>query len=481
MCLGRKIMADQFINEQIPYRYDKSNSTISICEQFLSLEAGTMTDCRVSVAGRVMLLRTQGKVAFAELRDESGEIQLFARSNDLADFSDFTDLSLGDWIGASGLIGKTRRGELSVFIDNFSILAKARRGFGDKWHGITDIDARYRQRYVDLWTNQSSRKILTTRFNTTSRIRRFLEERGFIEVETPMLHPLAGGALARPFKTHHNALSMDLFLRIAPELYLKRLIIGGFEKVFEIGRVFRNEGVSPRHNPEFTMLELYQAYADYTDIMELTENLICDLVVNACGSAKITHQGKDLDFTTPWKRSTLEELTSESIGRNISLETPIDELSKLAMEFGIDPDERWGSGKLLLEIYEKTTESGLWGPIFVLDFPREVSPLARDHRSKPNRVERFEVIVAGRELANAFSELTDPEEQKARFNYQVELGRQGDDEAMSMDEDYIRALEYGMPPTGGLGIGIDRLVMLLCDSAQIREVIAFPAMRPERQ
>lgn len=473
-------MQDQSDKKQIPYRFDKSDSAISIRERFDGIEIGTMTAERVAVAGRVMLLRTQGKVAFAELRDQTGAIQLFARSNDLSSFSAFCDLSLGDWIGASGIIGKTRRGELSIFIDDFTLLANAMRGFGDKWHGITDVDTRYRQRYVDLWTSSSSRNILATRFKVVSRMRQFLEARDFVEVETPILHPMAGGALARPFETHHNSLDMNLYLRIAPELYLKRLIVGGFERVFEIGRVFRNEGISPRHNPEFTMLELYQAYADYGDIMELTEDLVSELVRSVHGSSKISYQGGVIDFSTPWKRATLEDLTSEQVGFEISIETPLDSLREYAGKFGINPESTWGPGKLVLEIYEKTTEATLWDPVFVIDFPKEVSPLARDHRSKPNRVERFEAIVAGRELANAFSELNDPVEQRLRFAHQVELGRGGDDEAMSMDEDFLRALEYGMPPTGGLGIGIDRLIMLLCDAAQIREVIPFPALRPEQ-
>ncbi len=474
-------MDEQIPELATPYRFEKSDSTASVRERFGDIETATMTDQRVNVAGRVMLLRVQGKVAFAELRDETGAVQLFARPNDLNSFERFCNLSLGDWIGVSGLVGKTRRGELSIFIDDLKVLAIARRGFGDKWHGITDVDTRYRQRYVDLWTSPTSRNILSTRFKVTSLIRRFLEDRGFVEVETPILHPLAGGALARPFKTHHNALDMDLFLRIAPELYLKRLIVGGFEKVFEIGRVFRNEGISPRHNPEFTMLELYEAYADYQDIMLLTETLISDIVVAIHGSTKISYQGEQLDFSVPWERSTLEELASTSTGLEISLDTPMEVLKSYADQFGISSEPGWGPGKLVLEIYEKTTESKLWNPTFVTDFPTEVSPLSRDHRTKPSRVERFEAIVAGRELANAFSELVDPDEQRARFKHQVELGRQGDDEAMSMDEDYLRALEYGMPPTGGLGIGIDRLIMLLCDTSQIREVIAFPVMREEQR
>lgn len=473
-------MSEHPYPDGIPYRFEKTATAESVVARHANLADGESSQERVSVAGRVMLLRVQGKVAFGELRDETGEIQLFARANEFDDFDGFCSLSLGDWVGASGVVGKTRRGELSVFVDSFVVLAKARRGFGDKWHGITDTDTRYRQRYVDLWTNRSTRSALALRFSALSRMRHLLEERGFVEVETPILHPIPGGALAKPFTTHHNALDMDLYLRIAPELYLKRLIVGGFERVFEIGRVFRNEGISPRHNPEFTMLELYQAYADYGDMMELTEWLVSELVLSLFGETKITYQGVALDFSTPWRRASLEDLASEALGYPLHMGLGRDRLAEIASEHGITDDPSWGVGKLVLEIYEKTTESKLWGPIFVTDFPTEVSPLARDHRDKADHVERFEVIVAGRELANAFSELNDPDVQRERFAHQVEMGRSGDDEAMSMDEDYLRALEYGMPPTGGLGIGIDRLAMLLADASQIREVIAFPAMRPEQ-
>ncbi|CAG4917899.1 unnamed protein product, partial [Acidithrix sp. C25] len=472
-------VAQNISDIEIPYTFDPDMTTKQIRDTFGDIADGEVTTQRHSLAGRVMLLRRQGKVAFAELRDQHGAIQLFARSNDLERFDAFGDLNLGDWIGARGFVGKTKKGELSLFIDSFVLLARAQRSFGDKWHGISDVDTRYRQRYVDLWANPETRVALTRRFRMVSKMRRYLEDLNFIEVETPLLHPIAGGALAKPFITHHNSLDMELYLRIAPELYLKRLIVGGFDKVFEIGRVFRNEGISPRHNPEFTMLELYEAYADYQDMMTLTENLVAYLVFDAFGTTKISYQDREIDFTTPWRRATLEDLTSESLGYEISLETPIEKLKEIADGLGIVGDSKWGSGKYLLEIYERTTESSLWDPVFVMDFPREVSPLSRDHRSKADRVERFEAIVAGRELANAFSELNDPIEQRRRFAHQVELAQGGDDEAMNMDEDYIRALEYGLPPTGGLGIGIDRLAMLLCDASQIREVIAFPALRKE--
>jgi lysyl-tRNA synthetase class 2 len=367
-----------------------------------------------------------------------------------------------------------------VQIQRWVLLAEARRGFGDKWKGVSDVETRFRQREVDLWANERTRDILTLRSRMLSSIRRRLEAVGFVEVETPVLHVIPGGAHAKPFVTHHNALDSDLFLRIAPELYLKRLVVGGFENVFEIGRVFRNEGLSPRHNPEFTMLELYQAYADYMDLAVLVEGLVSGLASEFCGSTTISYQGRELDLAPPWRRATMAELVTEAVGAPVDVHTPVDELRRHAVAAGIEPEGPWGAGKLLLEIYEKTTEADLWGPVFVMDYPAEVSPLARRHRSDPDLVERFEGIVAGRELVNAFSELVDPDDQRSRFEAQASARAAGDEEAMAIDEDYLRALEHGLPPTAGLGIGIDRLVMLLADVANIREVIAFPALRPER-
>ena len=463
-----------------PYRFEVTATTAALRAAHDGLADGEETGIQVTVAGRVMLHRAQGKLAFATLRDGSGgEIQLFALAAVTADFDGFGKVSLGDWVGASGEVVKTKRGELSVKVGSWVMLAETRRGFGDKWKGITDVDTRYRQRYVDLWSNPASRTVFLQRSRILSLTRRWLEDRGFIEVETPIFHPIPGGALARPFTTHHNALDMELFLRIAPELYLKRLTVGGFERVFEIGRVFRNEGLSTRHNPEFTMLELYQAYGDYHDVMSLTEELVAHLAADLHGTTKLTYGGRELDLTPPWRRATLTELVEEHAGIHVDVRMPIDDLRRIAEEHGVDVDGDAGPGKHVLEIYEKTTEADLWGPVFVMDYPKEVSPLARDHRELPDMVERFEPVVAGRELGNAFSELVDPDDQRARFEAQAAEKAAGDDEAMVVDEDYLRALEYGLPPTAGLGIGMDRLVMLLTDTPSIRDVVLFPTLRPE--
>ena len=465
----------------VPYRYERTAEAAALHEAYDDLEAGAETGVTVSVAGRVMLLRVQGKLAFAELRDSSGAVQLFALAAVTEGYQQFSRLALGDWIGATGEVVKTRRGELSVKVHRWVLLAKARRGFGDKWRGITDVDTRYRQRYVDLWANERSREVFQLRSRLVSLTRRWLEDRGFVEVETPVFHSIPGGALANPFVTHHNALDLDLYLRIATELHLKRLVVGGFEKVFEVGRTFRNEGLSPRHNPEFTMLELYQAYADYGDMMELTEGLVAHLATELCGTTKISYAGRDLDLTPPWRRATLTELVEECAGVHVDVDLPVEELRRIADDRGVHVEDEWGPGKLVLEVYEKTTEAHLWGPVFVCDYPAEVSPLARPHRSRPGLVERFEVLVAGRELANAFTELVDPDVQRARFEEQARARAAGDEEAMMVDEDFLRALEYGLPPTGGLGIGIDRLAMVLADAHHIRDVLLFPTLRPEQE
>ena len=468
------------MNTDPPYRVEPDATAAGLAEEYAGLEAGGESGVTVVVAGRMMLRREMGKLAFGTLRDSTGSIQLFAGVKWTDDFEGFVKLSLGDWIAASGEVVRTRTGELSVKVAQWILLAEARRSFGDKFRGISDVDTRYRQRYADLWANEESRRALVLRSRIISWTRRWLEDQGFIEVETPIFHPIPGGAAARPFVTHHNALDVDLYLRIAPELYLKRLVVGGFEKVFEMARVFRNEGLSPRHNPEFTMLELYQAYADYTDMMALVENLVAGAATEFLGTTELSYGGRPLSLRTPWKRATLTELIAEHAGLHVELDTPIGDLRRTLADTGAHVDEGWGPGKLLLEIFEKTTEHHLWGPVHVLDYPMEVSPLARDHRSRPGYVERFESIVAGRELCNAFSELIDPDEQRARFEDQVKAKASGDEEAMGLDEDYIRALEYGLPPTGGIGIGMDRVVMLLTDSDAIRDVIAFPTLRPEQ-
>jgi len=465
--------------EGVPYRLDVTARAGELQERFAALPSDQGSGEEVTVAGRVMLRREMGKLTFITLTDWTGSVQLFAGAQWTARFAELNKLSLGDWVGATGEVVRTRTGELSIRVQDWVLLAEARRPFPDKWRGITDIDTRYRQRYADMWANEGTREVLLARSRVVSVIRRFLEDRGFVEVETPVFHTIPGGATARPFVTHHNALNMDLYLRIALELHLKRLVVGGMERVFEIGRVFRNEGLSPRHNPEFTMLELYQAYADYNDMMDLTEQLVAHVAIEVTGSTLLQYGGRELDLTPPWRRATLLELVAEKTGEQLTLEMPLEELRQRAHQVGADVEPSWGPGKLVFEIYEKTTEPNLWGPVFVLDYPKEVSPLARDHRRVAGLVERFEPVVAGRELGNAFSELTDPDEQRANFEAQARARASGDDEAMPVDEDYLRALEYGLPPTGGLGLGIDRLVMLLSGSEAIRDVIAFPTLRPE--
>ena len=466
--------------DEIPYRFDATDHAAGIKERFALLEPGEESGETVAVAGRVMLTRGHGRLAFLVLRDRTGDIQLFARDGTTPDYASVSDLVIGTMVGARGQVLRTKKGELSVSVDEWEVLARPVRSFPDKWHGLADPDTRYRQRYVDLWVTPEARDTMLLRSRLLSLTRGWLEERGFIEVETPVFHARPGGATAKPFVTHHNALDVDVYLRVAPELYLKRLIVGGLERVFEIGRVFRNEGLSPRHQPEFTMLELYQAYGDYRDAMELTEQLVAYLATELCGGTVLTYGDRELDLTPPWRRATMFELIEEHAGLRVDLGTPVDELRRLAVEREIPVEDSWGPGKSILELYEKTTEAELWGPVFVCDYPKEVSPLARDHRDIPGLVERFEPIVAGRELGNAFSELTDPVDQRERFETQAAERAAGDDEAMTLDEDYLRALEYGLPPTAGLGIGIDRLVMLLADVASIRDVTLFPTLRPER-
>jgi lysyl-tRNA synthetase class 2 len=465
-----------------PVRFDRSHTIADVRDRWESLDAGAETDEVVRVAGRVLLRRDQGKLVFATVRDGTGSLQLFVSRSELGDdaFTGFVDqIARGDWVGASGTVMKTKRGELSVKVREFVLLAKSVRPLPEKWHGLTDVDTRYRQRYVDLIANDDARRVFEVRSATVRAMRTLLTERGFVEVETPVLHPVPGGATARPFTTFHNALDMELYLRIAPELYLKRLVVGGMERVFEIARVFRNEGLSTRHNPEFTMLELYQAFADYHDMMQLTEDLVAFAAEEAVDTTQVEWDGRTFELAPPWDRRTLLDLVKEHAGIDVHPGLPIGELRAMCDDLGIPYEATWGGGKLVLEIYEKTTEPNIHGPTIVCDYPREVSPLAREHRDDPMLTERFEVIVGGRELANAFTELNDPVEQLRRFEDQARLKQLGDVEAHGVDHDYVRALEYGLPPTGGMGLGVDRLVMLLAGVSSIREVILFPHLRPE--
>lgn len=462
-------------------RFDVTARAAGLREEHASLGDGEETDEVVSVAGRVMAMRDQGKLLFVVVRDATGDLQLFCRVQDLGEeaFAFAKGLDVGDWIGARGRVIRTRRGELSVVPEDVTLLAKSLRPLPEKYHGLTDTETRYRQRYVDLIVNPEVREVFEKRFRIIAAIRRFMDGRGFLEVETPMLHPIPGGANAKPFVTHHNALGMDLFLRIAPELYLKRLIAGGFEAVYEVNRSFRNEGVSVRHNPEFTMLEAYQAYSDLEGMMQLAEELVPAVASQVLGTTSIEYQGERIELAAPWRRATMLELVSEAAGVEVTLDMPLGELAELARRHGVDVEASWGPGKLVNELFEKSVEGDLVQPTFVTGYPLETSPLARKSDADDRITERFELIVTGREIANAFSELVDPCDQRERFEAQVAAKLGGDDEAMGLDEDYLRAMEYGMPPMGGIGIGIDRLVMLLTDSASIRDVLLFPHMRPE--
>jgi lysyl-tRNA synthetase class 2 len=437
---------------------------------------------RIAVAGRLMTKRVMGKASFAHLRDMSGDIQLFLQRETLgeASYGAFKSFDLGDIAGAEGTLFRTRSGELSIKVDSLRLLVKALRPLPEKFHGLSDQEQRYRQRYLDLIVNPGARRTFQIRSRIIAGIRRFFDARGYLEVETPMMQAIPGGAAARPFATHHNALDMQLYLRIAPELYLKRLVVGGFEKVYEINRNFRNEGVSARHNPEFTMLEFYQAYADYEDFMNLTEELLRGLCLELNGSTELHYQGESYDFGKPFQRLGLAEAV---LAHNPSLTREVlrdrQTLEREALRLGIAVKPSWGAGKLLVELFEMTVEHKLKDPTFITAYPTEVSPLSRGNDADPEVTDRFELFVGGREIANGFSELNDYEDQAQRFRQQVREKEAGDEEAMHFDADYVRALEHGMPPTAGEGIGIDRLVMLLTDSASIRDVLLFPHMRPE--
>ncbi|MES1021269.1 lysine--tRNA ligase [Gloeocapsa sp. BRSZ] len=469
------------------YRWEVTHHAAQLQEKFADLPSGEEVDVEVAIAGRILARRVFGKLAFFSLQDETGTIQLYLdkkriqqgmASTDPDAFNHLKQLTdVGDILGAKGTIKKTEKGELSVNVSEYAILTKSLLPLPDKWHGLTDTEKRYRQRYVDLIVNPEVQQTFRRRAQITAGIRRYLEAQGFIEIETPVLQPEAGGADARPFITYHNALDMELYLRIATELHLKRMIVGGFEKVFELGRIFRNEGVSTRHNPEFTSVEVYQAYGDYNDMMALTEDLITTVAQEVLGTLQITYQGEAIDLTPPWRRVTMHDLVKETTGIDFAAFSTLEEAKTAAASAGIDVGECDSIGKVLNEAFEQKAESQLIQPTYVLDYPVEISPLAKPHRSKPGLVERFELFIVGRETANGFSELTDPIDQRQRLEAQAARKAAGDVEAQGVDEDFITALEYGMPPTVGLGIGIDRLVMLLTDCASIRDAIAFPLLK----
>ncbi|CAG4883216.1 lysine tRNA synthetase, inducible [Georgfuchsia toluolica] len=436
----------------------------------------------VAVAGRIMLKRVMGKASFATIQDLSGRIQIFVSRDGVGEesYTDFKQWDLGDIVGVAGTMMKTRTGELSVHASEIRLLSKALRPLPEKFHGLSDVEQKYRQRHLDLITNEQTRFTFVARSRMITSIRHYMTHHGFLEVETPMMHSIPGGAAAKPFTTHHNALDLDLFLRIAPELYLKRLVVGGFEKVFEVNRNFRNEGLSPRHNPEFTMMEFYEAYANYQSLMDFTEGLLRHAAREAMGLETFQYQGRELDLSKPFRRLTIVgAIHHHHPGYGFEELNDTGWLRKKLGELKVEVKPNAGLGTLQMQLFEETTEAEIWEPTFIIDYPTEVSPLARRSDSNPDITERFELFIVGREIANGFSELNDPEDQAARFLEQARAKEAGDEEAMFYDADYIRALEYGLPPTGGCGIGIDRLVMLLTDSPSIRDVILFPQMRPE--
>lgn len=465
-----------------PEHSEVTAHVVDIEAKYADLEAGEDTDDVVSIGGRIMAKRGQGKIAFVVVRDTTAEIQLFCRINEMReeDWALLQDLDLGDIINVTGVIVRTKRGQLSIAPKRLTLLSKAVRPLPEKFHGLSDKETRYRQRYVDLIMNDDVRETFRKRSAIVSAFRRYMEDNGYMEVETPILQTIQGGATAKPFITHFNALNQECYLRIATELHLKRLLVGGYERVFEIGRIFRNEGMDQTHNPEFTTMEAYRAYSDLEGMKELAEGVI-KAAAKAVGlEGTIVYQDQKIDLFGEWPSRSMTEIVSEVMGRELNLDTPIEELRAAAAECGIDVNPAWGAGKLIAEIYDEKGEESLINPTFVCDYPVEVSPLAKRREDDPRLTHRFELVIAGHEYANAFSELNDPVDQAERFAKQMEEKAGGDDEAMEYDEDYVRALEYGMPPAGGIGIGIDRVVMLLTNSASIRDVLLFPHMRPEK-
>jgi len=464
-----------------PNDFKPAHTAADVVQQYGSVEQIDAPDVEFVLAGRIIARRSFGKAAFIQIQDRSGRIQVYVRKDDLSEeaFAQFESFDIGDIIGVAGFPFRTQKGELSIHARMVRLLVKSLLPLPEKFHGLTDVETRYRQRYVDLIVNPEVREIFIKRSRIVNLIRQFMSSRDFLEVETPMMQPIPGGATARPFVTHHNALDMELFLRIAPELYLKRLVVGGFERVFEINRNFRNEGISVRHNPEFTMMEFYQAYATYEDLMDFTEELFCHVAQEVLGTLDFSYQDMAISFQRPWRRLTVKEAILEYGDIDQKQLEDRDLALAYARSIGLDLPDEIGYGKLIMEIFEEVAEHKLIQPTFVTAYPTEVSPLSRKNDHDPYIVDRFELMIGGREIANAFSELNDPVDQKERFLAQVAEKDKGDEEAHYMDEDYVRALEYGLPPTAGEGIGIDRLVMLLTDSASIRDVILFPQLRKE--
>lgn len=465
-----------------PNKFAANFSSAQVREKFRELSPGSEDKaCVIIVTGRIMTMRLMGKACFAHLKDASGRIQIYVKKDIIGEneYDIFKTLDLGDIIGVEGTVFCTRTGEITIMVQRFTLLSKALRPLPEKWHGLTDIETRYRQRYVDLIVNEDVVNIFRIRSKMIKTMREFLDTRDFLEVETPMMQSIPGGAAAKPFVTHHNALDIDLFLRIAPELYLKRLIVGGLERVYEINRNFRNEGISTRHNPEFTMIELYQAYADYNQIMDLCREMIVQVVKASLGKLEVEYQGKVINFDGQWKRMTLIEAIKEYTGADFSVPQSLAQTQRIAQDLAVGFIPGASKNKIMNTIFEELVEKKLIQPTFICDYPVELSPLAKNSKSNPEMVERFELFIGGQELANAYSELNDPLEQRQRMEQQLKERELGDEEAQRLDEDFIRALEYGMPPCGGLGIGIDRLVIVLTNAASIRDVILFPQMKPE--